>query len=336
MGNKLVKSSLKHAGVKGMEWGKRKKETTNPRSPEYKKPTPVPIQSYPSISELTRKPTLSNFLPIPEWTRQQRQDRAKQEIKEDVANRITDFNQIPRFDPATESLDDTVLKVNEGYGYSSSAIDMGENTWSNNCPSASFAYELRRRGYDVETGLTGGLNSYQIGSMWGISIPEIVAMSTAGFIPKTTKQVTAEIEAMGPGARGFCIMQWKNMRSGHISSFEVDAKGKAVFIDAQTGKSSRTEPKDSDDNPANYCTQSSNYFVVRVDNRKPNEKKLKNMVRLDDRQQAPVTKVAIGKKKVNSFITDEKIKSFVVDKTKDYAKKKVLNFLTKNKGASVK
>lgn len=154
--------------------------------------------------------------------------------------------------------------------------------FTNNCPSASFSYELRRRGLDVEAGLTGGATLNEIATAFNISDEEMEKAEEEGTPPKTLEQLTAELKLMGPGARGFCIMFWTG-GGGHISSFEINEKGEVIFIDAQTQLSSQGPIPKGKINPADYSKRADTYFTLRVDNRKMNSEVLKDWVRLDDK-----------------------------------------------------
>lgn len=273
MNQTIIHSTLQHFGKKGMKWGIINEEK------------PLGLRPLPGLAPQ------SSSLPKAQPRSEQPKDRIRQEIRDDQTNRITNFNQIPRFDPKTESLSDAIRKVNEGYAYASE-IDRNMalqnnllnangkiKTFNNNCPSATMAFELRRRGLDVEAGLTGGMGIEEIGDAFNIPITELFDNMIP---PKTMAELTQIMSEMGPGARGFCSMSWKG-GSGHICSFEVDQKGNVIFIDAQTGCSSSDKNVSASDNPANYYQHASSYFVVRLDNRKLNKNKIQNYVRLDDR-----------------------------------------------------
>ena len=276
MGNKFISSSLKHYGVKGQKWG-----VIN---------TDIPL--------VINKPfTLSKDLPKVEPRPSsigKINERVKMEVADDTKNRIKDLKDVPRFNPKDETIDLAMRKINEGRQYNSlidasmadeyGLYDEHGNIkhFGNNCGSATFAYELRRRGLDVEAGLTGGISHKEIANSFGISMDEFhEAQKKQGIPPKTIEELEAILKAMGPGARGFCIMRWEK-GAGHINAFEINAKGEVVYIDAQSGITSRGKAT-GPSNPAEYYKYSKEYFVIRVDNHKMNSDVVKDWVRLDDR-----------------------------------------------------
>ena len=302
MGNKFISSSLKHYGVKGQKWGVINKDDLLGAGSKTPRLSP---------NVLKLDPKLDNFSVL--------KTQLTKEIQDDAKNRITNFDLVPRFDARNEAIQTALTKINEGYAFSplmdeatATKYDLyspwdGMLTFSNNCPSASFAYELRRRGLDVEAGLTGGATIEEIGSAFNMSEEEMTEAEESGIPPKTFEELEQSLKEMGPGARGFCIMYW-NMGGGHICSFEVNKKGEVIFIDAQTGRSSQDGRSKGDDNPAEYYKNAGTYFAVRVDNRKMNTEVLKNWTRVDDKKQpAGTPKITYmdpaNVKKAKDFIT---------------------------------
>jgi hypothetical protein len=280
MGNKIITSKmlasgeLRHYGVKGMEWGKvKKEEITLPFKLSSDLPKAEP-RSGTTIGEYTKRQT--------------------QEIQDDTKNRIANFKEVPRFNPKNESIDTAVVKINEAYNYYATPSrkisdeyglyddDGNMKTFANNCPSASFAYELRRRGWDVEAGMTGGATGKEIAEAFNIPYDEFLEEKENSIPPKTIKQLEEKLKKMGSGARGFCLMEWPDGTS-HISSFEINSKGDIIYIDAQTGLSSQDKSLTGTKNPAEYYKRATKYSVIRIDNRDMNPNFLKDWVRVDDR-----------------------------------------------------
>jgi len=108
----------------------------------------------------------------------------------------------------------------------------GDRMYTQNCGNCVVAYEVRRRGYDVEAA-AGNL-------VWIDEIHELFE----GFQPLTLKgqtlnEINEEFEAVaktwGDGARGIISGAWLNKGSGgHAFSLEV-AGGKVMFVDGQSG-----------------------------------------------------------------------------------------------------
>lgn len=158
-----------------------------------------------------------------------------------------------------------VNKVNETY----SPFDAETST---NCANCSAAYELRRRGYDVEAKANGGKDDYngngdrvfdyfENASMFGIygdgttieHSEEFVRGVWNGGVDKnffrkyedeidfmnepqryTSKSIEKGILANSPpGSRGMIDVEWKS-GGAHSIVYEVDKKGKVTIRDSQT------------------------------------------------------------------------------------------------------
>lgn len=141
----------------------------------------------------------------------------------------------------------------------------------NNCMHCSMAYDLRRRGYDVEAGpghvhtegfikkaypnaekhtipgmrfdgLTTAMRSRDVSfktmrdSVKMFSQVQQQALRNYKSFQKAQKKMTNAIldhcESMGPGARGAINLTFSN-GMGHCIAFECDAKGRAQLIDSQ-------------------------------------------------------------------------------------------------------
>ncbi|WP_327359733.1 toxin glutamine deamidase domain-containing protein [Streptomyces sp. NBC_01304] len=98
--------------------------------------------------------------------------------------------------------------------------------YSHNCSHVAQAYELRRRGLDVEAGpdSTKGRNVGELGEAWGGHFTHCDTTSDTG---------RSQIErAFGePGSRGMVAVWWKN-GGGHAFTVE-NVDGKVRFVDGQ-------------------------------------------------------------------------------------------------------
>ena len=96
-----------------------------------------------------------------------------------------------------------------------------------NCMNCTTAYELRRRGYDVEAGSWRASNTqYASLENWyeGVKVKEV---------KKTNNLIKAIQSDNPPGSRGNLMVQWSN-GGGHSMAYEVDSKGKVHILDPQT------------------------------------------------------------------------------------------------------
>ena len=123
--------------------------------------------------------------------------------------------------------------------------ELGRGT---NCLYCTTAYEMRRRGYDVQAqqdwvgGIRGDMPEAMFegahtdlvfdisGSSRSMSENERIAATGAG-----AQAMIDAIEAQGEGARGYVGVNWAYGQGGHSMAYEV-VNGKAVLIDCQTGE----------------------------------------------------------------------------------------------------
>ena len=106
--------------------------------------------------------------------------------------------------------------------------------YKNNCISCALAYDMRRRGYDVEsspidtTSATNGSLPVQLGFYKGEKLETFE-------VPKdpdvAVKQFTKNIVSYGDGSRGMLRIRWKN-GDGHAAVWEVN-DGSIVIRDPQ-------------------------------------------------------------------------------------------------------
>ena len=112
--------------------------------------------------------------------------------------------------------------------------------YATNCASTAVAYELRRRGLDVESFGNSGTEwsmPFELGKH-----PEAAWLTIEGNIP-TPKIIKAEIsegilsEAMKEEGRYQLWFKWDNLNTGHILSAERLPEGALLYYDAQRGNS---------------------------------------------------------------------------------------------------
>ena len=96
--------------------------------------------------------------------------------------------------------------------------------YKNNCISCALAYDLRRRGYDVEsvgvdtTKVTNGALPVQLGFYKGEKL-EVFDVSDDPNV--VTRQFTKKLIGHGNGSRGMLRIRWKN-GDGHTVVWEVN------------------------------------------------------------------------------------------------------------------
>lgn len=137
--------------------------------------------------------------------------------------------------------------------------------YSYNCSFCTAAYDLRKRGYDVEAMPISVLEGPQIDDIlsWYDGAVEVTERSIRATLPEderynnNTRAAALEnsLEAYGDGARGHLAMYWK-YGGGHDIVWEIE-NGEAVFRDCQTN-----EVYDI----AEILPYVNNYSFVRVDN----------------------------------------------------------------------
>lgn len=135
---------------------------------------------------------------------------------------------------------DEAIKVNPHY-----SIDYRE--YSSNCQRCVVAYELQRRGYDVQA-----LATYK-----GDTLPQVAYYDTnrktwegrwkgafkgaktinvgvRGNAQKTIENMNGAMRGFGPGSRGVVQVFWKS-GGGHVFNVEND-RGIIKYVDAQTNR----------------------------------------------------------------------------------------------------
>ena len=134
-------------------------------------------------------------------------------------------------------------------------VDGSFRPYTCNCQTCVVAYELRRRGYDVEAmgvnprsgGLAGYINEFQhsialnpINSFWGTSFNRFILNednSIKSNTPKGRSQFVANLFYATKGeGRYFLSMKNRRRSTGHIVVVESTEGGGKLLIDPQSGK----------------------------------------------------------------------------------------------------
>lgn len=136
--------------------------------------------------------------------------------------------------------------------------------YKSNCISCALAYDMRRRGYDVEampidtTIAINGSLPVQLGFYKGEKL-EIFEVPKDPDV--ATKQFSNQILKYGDGSRGMLRIRWKN-GDGHAAVWEVD-DGSFVVRDPQNN----TIVDLSD-----YVRRAKTFYYFRTDNLEPTER----------------------------------------------------------------
>jgi Papain fold toxin 1, glutamine deamidase len=119
-----------------------------------------------------------------------------------------------------DSLLDDLRRVNPNF-------DPSDPAYSANCVNVVQAYELRRRGMDVEA-------SALPEEMWpngGRPLSDLTGTWGRDFTDGSQADIQNAFEDAGPGSRGVVYLEWKN-GGGHVFNVE-NVGGKVYFVDAQ-------------------------------------------------------------------------------------------------------
>ena len=139
--------------------------------------------------------------------------------------------------------------------------------YKKNCISCALAYDLRRRGYDVEaasidtTSVTNGSLPVQLGFYKGEKL-EIFEVPNDPDV--AVKQFTKNLLSYGDRSRGMLRIRWKN-GDGHAVVWEVD--GRSLLI--------RDPQNNTIADLSDYIHRSKTFYYFRTDNLEPTEKTLR-------------------------------------------------------------
>jgi hypothetical protein len=162
----------------------------------------------------------------------------------------------------------TTKQVDKALAGANPKYQAGVRAYSHNCTHVSQAYELRRRGLDVQAApdTTGGRTFVEYSEPWG-GWQKFTHCESASDVGRSqVERAFAE-----PGSRGIVRVRWKN-GGGHAFNVE-NVDGKIRFIDAQ---------------PTPPVTDASHYFSLATES---------GYLRLDD-------KPTPSKKTLAPFIAD--------------------------------
>jgi hypothetical protein len=109
-------------------------------------------------------------------------------------------------------------------------FDATSTRWSANCTHCASAYELRRRGIDAEA--LGLPDRYLNRGMLGRPTSDMPNAWGFKYSPASQADIVQQLEAAGPGSRGFVRIVWSRGGAHVFNAENVD--GTVHFVDAQS------------------------------------------------------------------------------------------------------
>ena len=246
-------SELIHYGVKGMKWGVRKDQESQTKNKKIKGAT---TEKTPLAATANSKiPTSVGVVEIKPYD----------ENNHDSVNYVLDTltNDTDRYMDTTEAkklLDS--LPVQKDYSLNNNTVwgspsrldeildknaqgyltnhDAPTYIRSVNCFECSMAYELRRRGYDVQSKeMDGGLNAevfhaFDVKDAFKLSVSPKDSVTQKDAAIEAYRQLEQRCLSYGEGARGCLGIQYYDYDSGHSMIWTVE-NGKFKIIDSQHG-----------------------------------------------------------------------------------------------------
>ena len=214
--NEDLKRELMHHGVKGMKWGVRKDRRGSGHGHRRGEgnPTNADANQNQSIEKQCERELRENLKGI------------LHTLKSDGILRLAD---IPRI-KGPHSIENDVKAVNP-------RRSTRQEKYTRNCGFASLAYEMRRRGYDVEAVGAVVTNNLLTRRMFFRPKPDVYEVRAKD----PAKAIAERALQWGNGSRGMVGVEWSKAGAGaHAFSFEV-RNGKVHFVDAQTGQRDVTD-----------------------------------------------------------------------------------------------
>lgn len=149
-----------------------------------------------------------------------------------------------------DNLADAIGKQNESYSMadawreSNPFFSYEYNEYSSNCQRVVMAYEMRRRGYDVEALPTYQGDMMPRGGNWqsalsGMTIKDVG--TNARKDETVMRNIENQMQEWGEGSRAILRIHWAGTNSGHVINVER-RNGKTYYYDAQVahGKAERS------------------------------------------------------------------------------------------------
>lgn len=212
---------------------------------------------------------------------------------EDIVGRL--FAQAGLQMPTTPVRERTALDIErderaEDIKVTNPRFDFGRE-YQVNCQRVAVAYELRRRGYDVEAlpnRKEAGDKQYRLPDLedvWRtptggkrsfteIKRPGADVLKAKGYPATFTgqfayrnDQVRAKVASWPPGARGWVVANWQ-AGGAHIWNVEIGSNGEVIWLDAQPGRQ-------LDKDGAAHLDRARDVWIMRVDDLVPAEEQVR-------------------------------------------------------------
>lgn len=108
--------------------------------------------------------------------------------------------------------------------------------FSANCQRCVYAYEMRRRGYDVEALPTYEGDMMPMGGNWQKAMNGMTVANVGRTTEKATiKSIEKQMADWGEGSRAIIRVKWAGGNSGHVFNLE-QSNGKLHVYDVQSNK----------------------------------------------------------------------------------------------------
>ena len=220
------------------------------------------------LSKIVSKVNHETGEKIEEKVTEKRAEKSREEAAEKgfINEELVKNDPLPMLPVKTEATtaDEDMNAINPKY-------ERGTYAYTMNCSYCTAAYDLRRRGYDVQADAISTHDPstiYQNIASWydGEEIKSFDVKNSGVSAEEASAQLEAELKSYGDGARGHLMLYWTN-GGGHDVIWEVE-HGDVVIRDCQTNQ--KLEVVD-------YLQLTKDGMYFRTDNIQPNEKILETV-----------------------------------------------------------
>lgn len=164
------------------------------------------------------------------------------DILREGTNELDKEIQEQRFKVADEYINKNFKKIKGEHSISEDLKSVNPNYSKNgyykiNCQRCSYAYELRRRGYDVEAYPNDDDYGRKKGTFWTKQMKptETYEFNNNIGASRLNNKISEKVLNAGDGSRFAIEVQWSRSRTGHLFIVE-NVGGQVKYFDAQTGE----------------------------------------------------------------------------------------------------